>query len=296
MIAAAVASIQVGAAIAGTRFVIDQIGPSQLAFVRYVIGASILAAPAVLLARRRFELADLLPIALLGVGQFGILIALLNYGLQTVPAARSALLFATFPALTLVLGATLRREQFGWLKALGVLITLVGVAMALGPAVLASGTGPLTGEIAILVAAASGALCSVLYRPYLDRYGPLPVSALAMLASALFLALPAALEEAAGRSVALTTVGWAVVIPIGVSSAVAYWAWLWALARMTPTRVTVFLALSPITASALGALFLSELVSPAILTGLAAVSLGLWVATRPEPVDRTRAIARVTGR
>ena len=48
-------------------------------------------------ARVRFARADILPIAALGIGQFGILIALLNYGLRTVPAGRGALIFASFP-------------------------------------------------------------------------------------------------------------------------------------------------------------------------------------------------------
>lgn len=295
VLAAAAASIQVGAAIAGTRFVIDEIAPAQLAFFRYLIGASCLAVPALLAARHRPSRRDLLPIALLGVGQFGVLIALLNFALQTVSAARGALLFATFPALTLVFGAMLGRERFGWPKALGVLLTMAGVGATLGPDALGGGAGSGLGEAATLAAAACGALCSVLYRPYLDRYGALPVSALAMLASAVFLAFLAALERAAGRDVMLTTSGWVVVISIGVSSAAAYWAWLWALGRTTPTRVTVFLALSPVTATALGAWFLAEPVSTAIALGVAGVSTGLWVATRPDPAERAAALAKATG-
>ena len=59
----------------------------------------------------RFARADILPIAALGIGQFGILIALLNYGLQTVPAGRGALIFASFPLLTLIVAALLGHER-----------------------------------------------------------------------------------------------------------------------------------------------------------------------------------------
>jgi phenylacetate-CoA ligase len=41
--------------------------------------------------------------AALGIGQFGVLIALLNFGLQEVDAARAALVFSIFPLLTLLL-------------------------------------------------------------------------------------------------------------------------------------------------------------------------------------------------
>src|SRR3990167_3240087 len=43
---------------------------------------------------------DLLAMAALGVGQFALLIALLNLGLQHVGAARAALIFSLFPLLT----------------------------------------------------------------------------------------------------------------------------------------------------------------------------------------------------
>jgi drug/metabolite transporter (DMT)-like permease len=46
------------------------------------------------------------------------------------------------------------------------------------------------------------------------------------------------------------------------------------------TRVTVFLALSPVTAAALGALLLAEPVTPGLAAGVVSVAAGLWLATR----------------
>ena len=45
-----------------------------------------------------------------------------------------------------------------------------------------------------------------------------------------------------------------------------------------PTNVTVFLALSPIAATILGALMLSETITLVFILGLILVVLGLWVA------------------
>jgi drug/metabolite transporter (DMT)-like permease len=75
-------------------------------------------------------------------------------------------------------------------------------------------------------------------------------------------------------------VGWLAVGFIGVSSGVGYWLWLWALTNATPTRVTVFLNLSPITAALLGLLLLGEMLSLLLLAGLGAVMAGLWLAHR----------------
>src|SRR5678815_2862315 len=74
--------------------------------------------------------------------------------------------------------------------------------------------------------------------------------------------------------------GWLAVVFIGAGSGIGYYLWLWALHHASATEVTVFLALSPITAAWLGALMLGERTSPASVLGLALVALGLWVAHR----------------
>ena len=115
LFAAAATGVQVGAAITATRYVAADISPASLAFLRYAIGVACLV-PALAFVRARFAWRDVLPIALLGIGQFGILIALLNYGLKTVPAGRGALIFASFPLLTLMFAAAIGREHVTWLS------------------------------------------------------------------------------------------------------------------------------------------------------------------------------------
>jgi len=279
--AAGVASgILVGSAMVATRFVIDQTHPASLALWRYAIGFCCLLGPVLLSPRPRFDRRDLLPIALLGITQFGILIALLNYALQFIPSARAALLFSTLPLLTMILAAALGRERLTPAKTLGVLLTILGVGFALGRKAFLGETGSpgWVGELAVLASALCGAVCSVLYRPYLRKYPTLPVSALAMLASVGFLALLAAGEGFFSSIPHFTPGGWLAVLFIGANSGVGYYLWLWALNHTTPTKVTIFLSLSPMTAAALGGLLLAEEISAAFLLGLALVSLGLWLA------------------
>ena len=275
VLAAAATGVQVGAAITATRYVAADISPASLAFLRYAIGVACLVPP-LMFARVRFARADILPIAALGIGQFGVLIALLNYGLRTVPAARGALIFATFPLLTLVVAALVGHERVTRGKLIGILLTLAGVALALGDKL--SGEGSLSGELAILASAATGAVCSVLYRPYLRRYPTLPVSAFAMAAAAAALLIPAAFDDLTAAPFSLTAGAWAAIVFIGVSSGSFYVVWLWALKNIAATRVTVFLALSPITAAVLGALFLGEAITAMMIAGVACVAAGLWVA------------------
>jgi drug/metabolite transporter (DMT)-like permease len=284
--AAAATGVQVGSAIVATRFVVGQTDPASLALLRYIIGFLCLL-PVGLLSYRhvRFARRDLLPIALLGITQFGILIALLNFGLKFIPSGRAALIFSSFPLLTMIIAAALGHERLSTAKTLGVLLTILGVGLALGEkAVGSTGTAHgWVGELAVLGSALCGALCSVLYRPYLRRYPTVPVSAFAMLASVGFLAILAAGEGFFAAPPHFTPGGWLAVLFIGVSSGVGYFLWLWALTHASPTQVTVFLALSPVTAMLLGALLLGERVSALSLAGLACVALGLWLALWRAP-------------
>ena len=280
--------VQVGSAMVATRFVVDQTGPASLALLRYAIGAGCLLPPVLLGPPGRFERRDLLPLAALGVVQFGVLIALLNYGLRFIPAARGALIFATTPLLTMVLAAALRQERLTWSKIAGVLLTIAGVGLAVGEKAL-PGAGPSArwaGELAVLASALSAAVCSVLYRPYLRKYPTLRVSAFAMLAAVAFLAVPAAGEGFFTALPRFTAGGWAAVIFIGVGSGAGYYLWLWALGHATPTRVTVCLSLSPPVAAGLGALLLGEALTIPAALGLACVVGGLGLAHRSESAER----------
>ncbi|RYY93396.1 MAG: EamA family transporter, partial [Comamonadaceae bacterium] len=101
--AAAGASVLVGAGIVASRAVVADVPPLTLAMLRYAIGFACLlpfALPLLRDAVAALRTRDLLAMAALGIGQFGILIALLNWGLLHVGAAQAALIFSLFPLLT----------------------------------------------------------------------------------------------------------------------------------------------------------------------------------------------------
>jgi len=147
----------------------------------------------------------------------------------------------------MLLAAALGHERLGAAKVAGVLLTIVGVALALGEKALTRSEQSLgwSGEAAVFGAAVSGAVCSVLYRPYVRTYPTVPVSAFAMLASVGFLAVLAGGEGFFAGWRASPAAAGPPSCFIGLSSGVGYFLWLWALGNAPATEVTVFLALSP---------------------------------------------------
>lgn len=278
-LAGALVGIQVGSAIVATRFVIDQTQPGSLALLRYSIGALCLLPPLLASARTPFSKQDLLPLSVLGVTQFGIVVVLLNYALQFISSARAALIFATLPLQVMVLAALLGYERLTLTKSLGVVLTMIGVGFVLSESAFDQGIAQgWPGYMAVAISTLAAATCSVLYRPYLQKYPTLQVSSFAMLASVVFLALIAAREGFFKTWPHFTLAGWLAVLFIGVGSGIGYFLWLWALNHTTPTKVTIFLSLNPITAAGLGTFFLGEKLTVTLLVGITCVIVGLGVA------------------
>lgn len=290
LLAAAATGVQVGVGMVATRFIAQDIGPASLALLRYIIGVCCLLPFLPRYLPLKIAWGDLLAVMGLGILQFGVLIALLNFGLQYMAAGRAALIFATFPLLTMLVAAAMGREVLTKPKTLGVLLSLAGVAATLGEDLLAGSSGrEWLGALAVLASALTGAVCSVLYRPYLQRCPTLPVGALSMFAAVLFLLPLAALEGFFAEPSELTPLGWGAVAFIGISSGIAFLLWLWALKQTSPTRVTVFLSLSPVTAAVLGVLLLGERFTLGLAFGLVAVIAGLWIATRLGTAEAAKA-------
>ncbi len=277
--AAAATGVQVGAAMVASRFVVNDAGPATLAFVRYVV-ALLCIAPALATVRwPRFGWRDAAAVAALGILQFGLQIVLLNIGLAFMPAVRAAVLFNTFPLLTMLIAAALGREAMTAPKSAGVALAILGVAATFGDAVLAGVSArEWPGALAVLAAAGSGALAAVLTRPFVARHGTLPVGGLAMAATVAFLAGPALAEGMLTTLPRLAPSGWAALGFIGASSGIGYMLWLTALRHASPTHATLFLSLSPPTAAILGVLLLGEAFSLWLAIGLACVVAGLAVA------------------
>jgi drug/metabolite transporter (DMT)-like permease len=82
---------------------------------------------------------------------------------------------------------------------------------------------------------------------------------------------------------------WGVVLFIGLSSGIGYFCWLYALKHESPTRVTVFLALNPVTAALLGRMLLGEPLPAQTVAALVLIALGLWLSTHPASANRQAA-------
>lgn len=271
LLASIVTGLQVGASLVATEAAVAEVGAGRLGFLRYAIALLILVPVALLSSGRPVPRRDMLPVALIGIGQFGVLVALLNVAVLHTSSPRVALVFATLPIVTLAFGLRFAAGRVSSLELASILLSVVGVVILLAGEAL---TGRMLaadwiGLGCAALATLTGALCSHLYRPYLQRCGVAKVSVIAMLASLVPLGVMA-LVEGQGLPMAdwsrqtLVLVGF-----VGLSSGVGFLLWLYALSRLPAAVVTAFLGLSPVTAVILSVLFLGA--TPTVTLAVAMV-------------------------
>jgi drug/metabolite transporter (DMT)-like permease len=292
---AATAAVLFGASVVAVRVAVQDIPPLSLAMLRFgqaallLIGVLLACAPARLRVQRR----SLPLLILLGAILFTLFPVTFNAGLRWTEASRGALMLATMPLWSAWLARRGAAERLSGRQLAGVVVSVLGIALAFVDAhALHGGARALAGDGLLLATALLGASYGVLAKRALTREPAVTVTTYAMLFGTVLLT-PAALVE--GHLPALGRLDGrllALVVFLGVpGGALAFFLWTWALSRLNPTQVAVYVNLNPVVAALLGVWLLGERRSVAFALGFAAVVAGVglvnWPSRPPRiPADR----------
>jgi drug/metabolite transporter (DMT)-like permease len=284
---AIVSSALGGTAAAVTRYLVGNADPLTLAILRWGIGFLGVLPLALALRVRWPRRADWPAVAALGVAFFALFFILYNVAIGYTTAARASLALSTLPLQTMVVGAVLRVEPLTLRKSAGVSIAVLGVLVALASGLTAAPAGAWRGEAIMAAAVLCMAFYNVLSRPLMRRSSALGFLAVGMGCGAAALVL---VGVASGRLAVVrdfTAAQWAAGIYLGLGGgALAFVLWALALQRTTPTRVANTMTVNPLAATLLAAVLVDEPVAPSLFVGLAAVFLGIWIATGERGADQ----------
>jgi drug/metabolite transporter (DMT)-like permease len=282
---AATAAVLFGASVVAVRVAVRDIPPVSLAVLRFGQGGLLLAAVLLVVAPRHLRTGweRLRLFGLLGGVLFVLFPLTFNIGLQHTEASRGAVMLATMPIWSALLGR-IAGEHLGGRQLVGVGLSVAGIGLAfLEPGrALGGDATSLVGDGLLLLTGLLGALYGLLAKRVLAVDSPATVTTYAMLIGAALL-LPAAIVEGLGP--ALQRLDWqllGLVVFLGVlGGAAAFLLWTWALSRLTPTQVAVYVNLNPIVAALLGVLILHERPSALFLLGFVAVVTGVLLVNWP---------------
>jgi drug/metabolite transporter (DMT)-like permease len=261
----------------------------SLAVLRFGQGGLLLVL--LLLATRgrlRIEWRDLPLLTLLGAIFFTVFPVTFNASLRLIEASRGALVLATIPLWSALLARAARSERLVFRQVVGVLLSLAGVGLVLAEHGLDwhGGLEALVGDGLMLVTALCGAAYGVLAQRAFARYSALTVTTYAMVLGTLLL-LPAALVEGlVGVLLRLDGQALTLLVFLGVfGGALGFFLWTFALTRLTPTQVAVYINLNPLVATVLGAALLAERLTIIFAVGFGAVLLGVMLVNWPKRIE-----------
>ncbi len=277
VLASAAASIITGTALVATRFVVEQSDGLGIATLRYLVAAACLLPLVPVFCRVAVGRRDVIPIAGLGVLYFCLFPWCVSAAMQFTTASHGAIILASTPAMTLLLGKMTGSEPWSMRKGFGVAFAIIGAATAIGHDAFNFGAPTWRGDLLMIAATMLGALYAVFSKPYLSRYSPLAVTALAMGGGAIgLLALWSAVDFPHSGLPALNSAGWIAILYIGIAGgALSFFLYAWALGRTSATNMMILLPLNPISALFAGAVFLHEALSFNLFAGLILVVIGI---------------------
>jgi drug/metabolite transporter (DMT)-like permease len=280
-VAAAILSSAIGGIAGGTtRFAIGASDPVTLGVFRFGVGFLLLLPIALALKVKWPRGRDLRGAIALGVMYFAFFIVLFNLAFRDTTAARGSLALSTLPLLTMLVAAAFGVERLDVRKSIGVIIAIVGVVVALVTDLAQAPPMAWRGDLIMVAATLVMALYNVWSRPFIVRSSPLGYVTTGMGAGS---AVLAAIAAGSGSYASVADFGssqWVAVIYLGAfGGAAAFFLWVFALERTTPTRVAITMTINPVFASAVGALALSEPIGINLAIGLVAVFVGIWIAT-----------------
>ena len=264
------------------KVIVVEIGPFTLAFLRTLLALPLLLAILPLLgANKQHILQAIRPALLAGLLLVAIPFTAISYGQQTIASGLGGILYASMPLFTIVFANfMIEDEKITAIKIIGILIGMVGVAIAIGPSILINGIGHnVKGELVTLIAPLSYALGTVYLRRHRNLHPVALFSAMFIVASLVMLPVIFLLEEpllmrpSNGSLVALAglaTVGTA--LPAVLSYLL--------IQRAGATNASLSMFFTPLFAIVYGAFLLGERLPPQALFGLVLIILGSVIVTR----------------
>ena len=257
-----------------------------VSLVGFRVGITALVLFAVQLKRGRLWLQhreDYKRLAVLSL--FGVIFNQLLFigGLSLTKAANTSLLAVTIPIFTLIVGAALGTDRLRTRKVFGILLAAAGVTFLIDPRAASFSSETTLGDLMIVVNSLSYGIYVATSKAVITRNGAFR-SMMWVFIFASVICVPLGLISLSAIPAAEVTSGiWLLVLYIAVGGTAApYLLNAWALARVSPTTVAVFVYLQPLIGFALAVIFLGEILDFRFIIAALLVFSGVFLTTRKE--------------
>lgn len=286
-VVAALITVQLGFATlpVAAKLVLAELSPYGFGLIRLVAAGLFFTALAAIRGKLSVPFRDVWRIAL--VGLLGTAFNQLLYlnGLERSNATHAAVLVTLIPVFAFIIAIASRKERAVPLGLLGVGIAFAGVLSLTGVEDVSIGVDTIVGDGLMVANAFSYALYLVLSKPYVERYGAIPVVAISFVAASIFAAPFGVSELGAVASMSSEAFG-ALIYVVLVPTLLTYLLNAWALARASASKVAIYIYLQPLLGVLLAHWILHEVLGARALVSSLVVIFGIFLVNRARPAAR----------
>ena len=202
-------------------------------------------------------------------------------GLSLTKAANTSLLAVTIPIFTLIVGAIVGTEPLKRAKIVGIILAAVGVVLLIDPRAASFSSQTTIGDIMIIINSLSYGIYVATSKNVITRNGAFR-SMMWVFIFASMVCVPLGIVSFSTVEIARVEPEiWLLCVYIAVlATAVPYFLNAWALARVDPSTVAVFVYLQPLIGFALAVIFLGETLDFRFIIAALLVFGGVFLTTR----------------
>jgi drug/metabolite transporter (DMT)-like permease len=268
-----------------SKYALDYIPPFTLLWLRYVTALGVLYPLAARQQKSPLTRHDHRAFLLVGSVGYVVSVGLQFIGTRLSSAHNGAIITSASPAFILLFAWLMLGERLTARKLLSVMLATAGVLVVVGwDSGTAGGGNALFGNLALIGAAVTWALLSVLARKFSASLSPLVITAGAVFWAAI-MTTPLMLVEwrflpVRGLDIPLL---WGAVLYLGVvATAGAFYLWNKGLSLVEAGSGSVFFFLQPVVGALLGWLVLGEHLTASFFTGGGVILLAVLIASLPS--------------
>lgn len=202
-------------------------------------------------------------------------------GLSLTKASNTSLLAVTIPIFALTVGAFVGTERLRRSKVIGIVLAAVGVLLIINPQNASFSSETMLGDILIVINSLSFGIYVATSKSVVTRNGAFR-SVMWVFVFASVVCVPLGVWSFSGVDVAaVTPVVWLLMLHIAlVATAAPYLLNAWALARVNPSTVAVFIYLQPLIGFLLAVAFLGEEIESNFIIAALLIFAGVFLVSK----------------
>jgi drug/metabolite transporter (DMT)-like permease len=264
------------------KYGLDAFTPLAFNALRVTLACTALAAVAFAPGARRPSSGDARKLMALGLIGHSVYQFLFANGLNWTRAGTAALVISGTPAVVAIFARIVGYERISRHAALGIVLSIVGIAcVVFGAASASHGEDSLLGIALILTSSVCWAVYTMGLRPLSDRIDGVQIAAWTLFGGALPMILAGVPSLLSMDFATVPPAAWGAIAYSGLGAYVlAYVFWYRGVQRLGPTRTSMYANLQPIIALGAAWATLGERPTPWQFTGGACVITGLYLSRR----------------